>query len=155
MPRLAFLLLALLASPAVWLVAGCDSVGGSQALFEDEAYGLPPGTVPTWRVSPALDTRIQLNPTPLEFPPASPADDLSIQFFDNEAAPGGYALYYLTDQVPRELVLITQTPGLSQPTFYTLDFSGFNVNAGNPGIYRLMVLGSGQRVIAFGDLRIE
>jgi hypothetical protein len=148
MPRLALVLLVL-------FVSACDAVGGGQALFEDEAYGLPPGAAPTWRVSPALDTRIQLNPTLLEFPPVSPADNLSIQFFDNEAAPGGYALYYLTDQVPRELVLVAQTPGLSQPTFYTLDFFGANVNAGNPGVYRLMVLGTGQRVIAFGDLTIE
>ncbi len=148
MPRLALLLLAL-------LLPACDAVGGSQALFEDEAYGLPPGAAPTWRVSPALDTRIQLNPVPLELPPASPADNRSIQFFDNEAAPGGYALYYLTDQIPRELVLVTQTPGVSQASFYTLDFIGANINAGNPGIYRLMVLGSGQRVVAFGDLTIQ
>lgn len=147
MPRLALFLLVL-------FVAACDAVGGNQALFEDEAYGLPPGAASTWRVSPALDTRIDTF-TPRDFPPASPADNLSIQFFDNQAAPGGYALYYLTDQVPRELVLISQTPGLSQPTFYTLDFFGANVNAGNPGVYRLMVLGTGQRVIAFGDLTIE
>lgn len=146
MPRLALLLLLL-------LLPACDSLGGDQALFEDEAYGLPAGTVPTWRLSPALDTRINSFRVPAPNP-ASPADFIDLQFFDNEAAPGGYAVYYLTDQVPRELVLIDQTPGFSQPSFYTLGFFGSNVNSGNPGVYRLMVLGAGQRVVAFGDLTI-
>ncbi len=147
MPRFALLLFVL-------LLPACDSLGGDQALFEDEAYGLPPGTAPTWRISPALDTRIN-SLTPRELPPASPADNVSIQFFDNEPAPGGYALYYLTDRDPRELVLVDQTSGISQPAFYTLGFFGANVNGGNPGVYRLMILGTGQRVVAFGDLTLQ
>lgn len=163
--RAALALLTALALPA------CDSAGGEdQQRFEDAALlTVPSGFTRTdeagavveadasdWQVGPAFGARVRVLQVP--FPNPAGADDVVSFTVDVDGLQGGLALYRLRADGVFEPFGTPETayPDASRPGFYTFRFFGSEATAaGVPGLYRLLLLNGRDRVVTYGDVRID
>ena len=147
--------------------AGCSSFSDEeQQAFETAAFYLQPegytevsamGEVGSrdaddWRSAPVFAGRASVltPPTPN---PATRGTTVRL-LIDTQGVPGGLALY--ARDARGDLILLDDRPDATEVGFYELAFFGSEAAAGRgDGLYRLIVLDGAQRVVTYGDLRVE
>ena len=105
-----------------------------------------------WQPGPAFVGRASVLTPP--YPNPTPRSTTVRMLIDTNGVPGGLAIYTLNAR--GDLILLDDRPDATEVGFYELAFFGSEVTGGRgDGLYRLIVLDGNQRVVTYGDLRVE